>query len=31
MSIQNDLQQGRGVNISDQTIRNRLPKGGVRA
>lgn len=22
MSIQNDLQQGRGVNISDQTIRN---------
>jgi len=30
-ALQNDLQQATGVNISDQTIRNRLHEGGLRA
>ncbi len=28
--LQNYLQQATGVNISDQTIRNRLHEGGLR-
>ncbi len=30
-ALQNDLQQATGVNVSDQTIRNRLHEGGLRA
>ncbi len=30
-ALQNDLQQATGVNVSDQTIRNRLHEGGMRA
>ncbi len=30
-ALQNDLHQGTGVNVSDQTIRNRLHEGGLRA
>ncbi len=30
-ALQNDLQQATGVNASDQTIRNRLHEGGLRA
>ncbi|MCJ8746514.1 hypothetical protein PDJAM_G00142610 [Pangasius djambal] len=30
-ALQNDLQQATGVNVSDQTIRNRLYEGGLRA
>ncbi|TWW63276.1 hypothetical protein D4764_03G0002840 [Takifugu flavidus] len=30
-ALQNDLQQATGVNVSDQTIRNRLHVGGLRA
>jgi len=30
-ALQNDLQQATGVNISDQTIKNRLHEGGLRA
>ncbi len=29
-ALQNDLQQATGVNVSDQTIRNRLHEGGLR-
>ncbi|TWW73864.1 Transposable element [Takifugu flavidus] len=30
-ALENDLQQATGVNVSDQTIRNRLHEGGLRA
>ena len=30
-ALQNDLQQATGVNVSDQTVRNRLHEGGMRA
>ncbi len=30
-ALQNDLKQATGVNVSDQTIRNRLHEGGLRA
>ncbi len=30
-ALQNDLQQATGVNVSDQTIRNKLHEGGLRA
>ncbi len=30
-ALQNDLQQASGVNVSDQTIINRLLEGGLRA
>ena len=30
-ALQNNLQQATGVNVSDQTIRNRLHEGGLRA
>ncbi len=30
-ALQNDLQQSAGVNVSDQTIRNRLHEGGLKA
>ncbi len=30
-ALRNDLQQATGVNVSDQTIRNRLHEGGLRA
>ncbi len=30
-ALQNGLQQATGVNVSDQTIRNRLHEGGLRA
>ncbi|TWW77306.1 hypothetical protein D4764_12G0006960 [Takifugu flavidus] len=30
-ALQNDLQQATGVNVSDQTIRNRLHEGGLMA
>ncbi len=30
-TLQNDLQRATGVNVSDQTIRNRLHEGGLRA
>ena len=30
-ALQNDLQQATGVNVSAQTIRNRLHEGGLRA
>ena len=30
-ALQNDLQQATSVNVSDQTIRNRLHEGGLRA
>jgi len=30
-ALQIDLQQATGVNVSDQTIRNRLHEGGLRA
>uniref|UniRef100_A0A671NWY6 Forkhead box R1 n=1 Tax=Sinocyclocheilus anshuiensis TaxID=1608454 RepID=A0A671NWY6_9TELE len=30
-ALPNDLQQATGVNVSDQTVRNRLHEGGVRA
>ncbi|MCJ8739449.1 hypothetical protein PDJAM_G00047280 [Pangasius djambal] len=30
-ALQNDLQQATGVNVSDQTIRDRLHEGGLRA
>ena len=29
-ALQNELQQATGVNVSDQTIRNRLHEGGLR-
>ncbi len=30
-ALQNDLQQATGVTVTDQTIRNRLHEGGLRA
>ncbi len=30
-ALQNDIEQATGVNVSDQTIRNRLHEGGLRA
>ncbi|KAJ8356805.1 hypothetical protein SKAU_G00195990 [Synaphobranchus kaupii] len=30
-ALQNDLQQATGVHVSDQTVRNRLHEGGMRA
>jgi len=30
-ALKNDLKQATGVNVSDQTIRNRLNEGGLRA